>query len=455
MTAASLGTFLGALDLSVNVALPAITQAFAIDMTTVQWIIISYIGTSTGLQLVFGRLADAHGLKRFYLIGIAIYTLAVLLIGLATTFEWVLAWRVLQAIGYAMVVTTVPALVTRLFPEAERGRALGSMMSVGTLGMITATLGGGFLVDAFGWDSIFLFRVPLGLITFFLAYAVLQEAVSDEKQGQLDLGGIIALFVALVALVLFLNLGGRFGWGSISVISLAGLMLAAGTWFVRIETRSTEPIIALDVFSGPVNRALIAGFLMSTATFVNLFILPFFISEVVGASALVLGILLTLPSIASAAAAPLAGWLSDRFPTDRVAAGALSIILLATYGFVGLDEASSAYDVGLRLAAFGIGMGSFQASNANSVMGNVATTRLGTGAALNSLSMSLGMITSVGIMTALFDAFEADALATSATEHAAFVSAFSQTYLVATVLVAVGVCVLASNGFRSSQRTEL
>ena len=276
-------------------------------MTTVQWIIISYLGTSTGPQLVFGRLADAHGLKRFYLIGVLIYSLAVLFISLATTFEWVLAWRVLQAIGYAMVVTTVPALVTRLFPAAERGRALGSMMSVGTLGMITATLGGGYLVDAFGWASIFAFRVPLGLIAFFLAYAVLTEAVSDEQQGRLDLGGIVALFVTLVALVLFLNLGGRFGWGSVSVISLAGLVLVAGTWFVRIETRSSEPIIALDVFCGPVNRALIAGFLMSMATFVNLFILPFFVSEVVGASALVLGVLLTLPSIASAAASPIAG----------------------------------------------------------------------------------------------------------------------------------------------------
>ena len=194
---------------------------------------------------------------------------------------------------------------------------------------------------------------------------------------------------------------------------------------------------------------------MSMATFVNLFILPFYVSEVIGASALVLGILLTLPPIASAAASPVAGWLSDRFPSDRVAAGALSIILLATYGFVGLDETSSVYDVGLRLAAFGIGMGSFQASNANSVMGNIASTRLGTGAALVSLSMSLGMITSVGIMTAVFDAFEADALATSATEQAAFVTAFSQTYLVATVLVAIGVTVLASNGFRSSQRTEM
>ena len=193
---------------------------------------------------------------------------------------------------------------------------------------------------------------------------------------------------------------------------------------------------------------------MSMATFVNLFILPFFVAEVVGASALVLGILLTLPSIASAAASPVAGWLSDRFPSDRVAAGALSIILVATYGFLGLDDATRAYDVGLRLAAFGIGMGSFQASNANGVMGNIASTRLGTGAALVSLFMSLGMITSVGIMTALFDAFEANALATSATEHTAFVSAFSQTYLAATVLVAIGVAVLASNGFRSTQRTE-
>jgi len=169
----SLGMFLGALDLSVNVALPAITESVGSGMSTVQWIIILYIGTTTGLQLTMGRLADAYGLKRFYVLGVGIYTLAVTLIGLSTNFDIALGFRIVQAIGYAMIMATSPALVARMFGDAARGRALGTMTSIGTLGMISATLGGGLLVEQFGWSAIFLARLPFGVIAFGLACYVL------------------------------------------------------------------------------------------------------------------------------------------------------------------------------------------------------------------------------------------------------------------------------------------
>lgn len=450
--------FLGALDLTVNVALPAITTSFDTDMTTVQWIIICYIGTSTGLQLVLGRLADSHGLKRFYLIGIGIYTVSVALIGLAPALEWVLALRVLQAVGYGLMVTTVPALVTNLFPENQRGRALGSMMSVGTVGMITATLGGGYLVDAYGWSSIFLARVPIGLVAFALAFFVLREHRSDdsdEKPGTLGIGGVVGLFVSLSALVLFLNLGGRLGWTDPWVMGLAAVCACATLVFVRIESRSSSPIVALDLFSPAVNRALFAGFVMSMATFVNLFILPFFVSDVVGADAWTLGVLLTIPPIVSAIAAPVAGWMSDRFVPRWVAAAAMAIIGVSMFAFTSLDRTATAYDVGIRLALFGIGMGGFQSSNASSVMGNIPANRLGMGAALLSLAFSLGMITSVGLMTAIFDALKESALTVAADERQAFVDAFSQTYLVSAAMMVVGfVALVVGRSDASSKRSR-
>ena len=156
LVAASLGMFLTALDITVNVALPDITRRLGTDSQTVQWIIIFYVGSSTGLQLSLGNAADRYGLKRFYLIGLGVYTLAVLLIGMAPVLSMVFALRVLQAVGNGLIMVSVPALVTSIFPATTRGKALGIMTGIATLGMVTGALGGGVLVDSFGWRAIFL-----------------------------------------------------------------------------------------------------------------------------------------------------------------------------------------------------------------------------------------------------------------------------------------------------------
>lgn len=443
LIAASLGGFLGALDLTVNVALPAIRAAFDIDLATVQWIIIAYVGTSTGLQLVVGRLADQFGLRRFYLFGVITYTAAVLLVAIAPTFALVLACRVLQAFGYALIVTTVPAIVTQLFPPTERGRALGAMTSVQTLGMIAATLGGGYLIDAFGWASIFATRVPFGLAALALAWWVLREPETNAD-GRLAPVSVVTLIITVAGLVLALNLGGRIGWGEPLVLAFASMTVVGGFFFLRSEKRAPVRIVDPSVLTPNLMRALSAGFLMSMATFINLFILPFFVSDVLGEGAMVLGLLLTIPPVASAVSAPLAGWLADRTSAPLVATGAITIVAIGTFSFTLLDTDATALHVGYCLALFGLGMGSFQSSNASSVLGGLTAKQLGVGSALLSLAFSLGMITSIGLMTALFENFRdaARVAMPNASEIVVFTEAFRSTYYVAAGLLVVGIIIL-------------
>ncbi|PON10902.1 hypothetical protein C2W62_47625 [Candidatus Entotheonella serta] len=146
LIAASMGMFLTSLDITVNVALPDITRSLGTDSQTVQWIIIFYVGSSTGLQLSLGNAADRYGLKRFYLLGLGVYALAVLLIGLAPMLSMVFALRVLQAVGNGLIMVAVPALVNSIFPPETRGRALGLMTGIGALGTVAGALGAGVLV---------------------------------------------------------------------------------------------------------------------------------------------------------------------------------------------------------------------------------------------------------------------------------------------------------------------
>ena len=439
----SLGMFLGALDLSVNVALPAITESFGSEMSTVQWIIILYIGTTTGLQLTIGRLADTYGLKRFYVLGVGIYTLAVTLIGLSTNFDIALGFRIVQAIGYAMIMATSPALVAQMFDDTARGRALGTMTSIGTLGMISATLGGGLLLEQFGWSAIFLARLPFGVIAFGLACYVLQELPPKGPRSGPNLGAATALFIGISAVVLILNLIGRLGWDHVSVLSLILLAFVSLALFYRSDKKAPIPILQLDFLTPTAVKALLAAFLMTTGSFINLFLLPYFLSDILGSGASALGLLLMLAPVVAAVAAPVAGFLSDRHPPSWI----------ATFTFTRLGEQSSAFDVGIRLGLFGAGLGAFQASNMSSLMKEVPSNRLGMSSALLAFAFSLGMVTSVGLMNAIFSSF-LDHASQTMLERQAFLSAFSKTYLTATIILGLGVIVSApwGNLFRARLR---
>ena len=445
LVAASLGLFLGTLDVTVNVALPEITASFATDVETIQWIIVFYVGATTGLQLGLGSAVDLYGLRKFYLGGVAVYTLAVLLIGLADeTLSSVFALRVLQAVGNGLILASAPGLVTRLFPARERGRALGVMAAIGTLGLIAGSIGGGLLVDAFGWPSIFLARVPLCVATFGFAFFALKEApagASPDDTGVVklslpgfDVAGALTSFVAFVTLILFLTLGGRRGWADPTVIGLgaaAAIFLAAFGYF---ERRAARPLLDLALLGDRVLLpAVVNALLLFMATFVNLFIFPFYAVSVLGTSATTLGVLLVLMPIVSAVVAPFGGWLSDRMSAAHLSTAATAATVAVLYALSRLDEQSSVVEVGVRMGLLGIGFGVFQAANASLVMGSVTADRLGMGGSILALSRGLGSVTSVAVLSAVF----AGLLDSHGGDGDAFAAAFRGTYLIATAVAAV------------------
>ena len=201
LAAAASGVFLTALDITVNVALPDITDSLGTDPVTIQWIIILYVGAGTGMQLGLGGLADVFGIRRIFIVGLVAYTVAVTAIGLVDNLGAVFGLRVFQAVGNGMLIVLAPAIVTRLFPSEFRGRALGIMAALGTLGMLAGSLGGGVLVDAFGWQSIFLGRVPLCLAAIVFSVALLRIPDRSTKGSDFDLRGAVTLFAAMSSLI--------------------------------------------------------------------------------------------------------------------------------------------------------------------------------------------------------------------------------------------------------------
>ncbi len=438
--AASAGLFLGSLDITVNVALPNITESFGTDVQTVQWIIVFYVGGTTGLQLSLGSAADIYGLKRFYVLGVAVYTVAVLLIGLAPTLPFVFGLRVLQALGNGLIMASTPALVTRMFPAEQRGRALGLMAGLGTLGMVIGALGGGALVDTFGWRSIFIARVPLGVLTAMLALASLREGTRGRVKPSFDLRGAATLFVGLASLILALTLGGRVGWAAPQVLGLLVLGAMALAVFVAVEMRATQPVLDLTLLRHRVLApAVVSAYLAFLAMFVNFFILPFYVSDTLMLNAKALGLLLAVTPVVLAVAAPVAGRLSDEIAPAYLITLGLVVIGASMLWFSQLDARSSGVAVALRMGATGIGMGLFQASNANLVMGTMRPEKLATGGAIMALSRSMGTVSSVAIMSVLFAA-RLDAHVQSSTVGMdgsdAFVMAFRDTYRVSALLAA-------------------
>ncbi|HJL52357.1 MAG TPA: MFS transporter, partial [Arenicellales bacterium] len=204
---------LASLDFSVNVGLPEIARSFDANLTSVYKIITVYLGATATVQLILGRVADVYGLKRIYILGLLAYGLAVLLIGVATTLESVIATRILQALGNAVFLALSPAIVTASVPDTYRGQALGWMTAIGMIGMILGSFGAGFVIDHYGWRWIFLARVPLTILALGMSIWFL-PAIRKSPEATLDLLSALLIVASILFLMCFLHQTQITGWFS-------------------------------------------------------------------------------------------------------------------------------------------------------------------------------------------------------------------------------------------------
>lgn len=402
MTGIGIGVFMATLDASiVNITLPTLVKELNTSLATIEWVVLSYTLVLTSIMLGVARLGDMYDKKKLYVGGLVLFTISSLLCGLAPNVNWLIGFRALQGLGAAMTQALGMAIVTEVFPPAERGRALGIMGTIVSTGIAVGPPLGGILIGLVGWRAIFLVNVPVGILAFYVVNRFLPS--SRGRPGQkFDLVGAAALFFTLACYAAGMTFGQQEGFGT----GLArGLLVAAALGlglFILIERRIRQPMIDLSLFR---NVLFSLNLLMGMLVFITMsgmFILPFFLELVKGFSTQQVGMLLMANPIAMGLVAPLAGALSDRFGSRGISLLGLLLIVIGCLSISTLSPEVTWFGFVLRIIPFGIGQGMFQSPNNSAVMGAVSRDRLGVASGLLSLSRTLGQSTGVPLMGALF-----------------------------------------------------
>lgn len=383
----SLAMLLSSLSTSIaNVALPALVQAFAAPFEAVQWVVVAYLMTITLVIVGVGRLGDVAGRRRLLLIGLTLFTLASMACGLATGLGPLIAARVLQGLGAAVMMALSLALVNEVVPKDRAGRTMGLLGTLSAVGTAMGPTLGGWLIGAWGWQAIFWVQVPLSLVALAMAFRHLPADAPSAAPKAARTGHAGAVLQAL-----------------------------------------RQPMMA----TGFATSALATTVVMAT-----LVVGPFYLGGAFGLDAARMGLVMSVgPAVAALAAAP-AGRLVDRLGTQRVNMGGLFLMGL---GSAALPFAAAVWGVAGYAGALALitgGYATVQTANNTAVMAQARADQRGLVSGLLQLSRNLGLITGASVMGAVFQ-FGASAALGPAADASALAAGLRLTFLLATALVAL------------------
>ncbi len=396
------GTFLAPLDSSiVNIALPKISTQLGAPLSSVSWVADAYLLTSVTLLLSMGRLGDMWGLRNLYVGGLLIFGAGSLACAFSPVLSVLVASRVLQASGAAMLFAAGPAMVARTFPPNKRGTALGIISLAVAAGLTAGPALGGFLVGAFGWPSIFWINVPLSVIAAAIAWRTL---VNEESIGEkFDLLGAVLAGGALLSLLGALTEVEKFGPASVEILGALVVSLVLGLSFIWWERRVTHPMADLRLFKSAGFSAGLASALLSyMAMFSVTFTMPFFLLRARELPEMAAGAVLTLLPLAMALLAPYAGRLSDRIGSRVLSSVGLLVLTAGLIVASFTVQSTPLWFVAGYLFVVGAGMAIFQTPNTAAVLGATPRARHGVGSAFIAVArnggMALGIAMTAGIV---------------------------------------------------------
>lgn len=431
----SIGVFISTLDLTiVNVALPKISEYFNTGIATIEWVMTAYLLTITGLLLSMGKLSDMIGRKTNFLIGFIIFIAGSFQCAISSSEIELIFFRIIQGIGAAMIMATGPAIVTHTFPDNERGKAIGLIGAVVGIGSLTGPVSGGFLIQHLGWRSVFYINVPIGIIGLLATIYYLNGENDFDKNQKFDLKGAGTLFTSLISLLLALNLGQGYGWGSLLILSLIVSSILFLLIFLIIEKKAKQPMIELNLLTNRTfTAANISVFINFAALFAVFFIFPFFLENVSNYSPEKIGFAIGSVPLGMAIVAPISGWMSDRTRSKVICVAGIIISSIAIFLLSGMDAESEFSRITILLCLLGLGFGIFQAPNNSLIMGSVPKERLGIASGTMATMRSLGMVMGVAIAGAVFSNRLLNYRAN------AYINAFHDTLIVASIICLMGV----------------
>ena len=359
------GTFLGRLDQTiVNLALPKMIDYFGITVSAAGWIATAYILANAVFVPIWGKLGDTIGRKKVYIIGFVVFIIGSVLAGLSWNLSSMIVFRVIQAIASSADYPTAMAILAVTFKDMKsRAQALGIWSSSFAAASVFGPLIGGPLIDNFGWRSIFLVNLPVGLIGLAMALAFINESVSEKKSVKFDWWGATALGGALASLVLVLDKGLDWGWMSGNAIATYACIIAFSIAFYFIEKNHSEPIVDFKFFKNSVfNYTLLNNFIIFMGLIGSIFLIPIFAQTFLGMDATQSGYLFIPMAFMLLLAAPLGVKMIGKVEARYIIAASTLVAALGMYFFTWLDPRSTAWNIiwPLGLMAFGMGFGMSQ-----------------------------------------------------------------------------------------------
>jgi len=416
--AACLAAALAPLDTMVNPAFPAITADFSLEVAQIQWIPVAYLLAYGSLALVTGRMGDLYGYRRVCLAGLGVCVIAFAACAAAPTYDWLLAARVLQGVGIALLLGGAPPLALASYPESRRTAVLSRYAAVLALVLALAPAVGGMLVEAFGWRAVYAVRVPLALLALAVLARVPEAPRHPHSQG-FDGTGAALLMFWLTAIVLAMALPAATGWPLV-LLAAAGLAM-----FLVHEARCASPIVRPALF-------LDARFALFNAVSVGvhfvgfaMFLLgPYFFARVAGLSTLAGGLLLSCGPAGAVLGSAFAERMVRRLGTGRVAFSSALLVSITVGAAAAWNANSAVIGIGLLLSVQGACIGLFQVAYTDYVVAALPVAERGVAASLANLTRTLGVLAAASLLSALFRTVEAGAAAAGADAQAAFLEGY-------------------------------
>jgi EmrB/QacA subfamily drug resistance transporter len=385
---------------SLIIALPDVLTGLNSSFLTIMWVLLGYLLITTALVPVVGRLADMFGRKRLYVAGFAVFTLGSLLAGVSQPqfHGWdLVAYRVVQGVGGALLITNSTAIVADAFRHGRVGLGLGVNQVAGAAGFLLGPVVGGILT-AISWRWVFLINVPIGIFGTVWGMWRLREPVRLPAHQRFDWLGSLTFVIGLGSLLLALSLV-AFPMLPMSVVSVLFIVSAVGlVGFVVAELLADEPMLDLRLFQDRLFAfAALAAALNGLARGAVLFVLIFFLQGPYGQDPLSAGLMMTPFGAAFLLLGPLAGYLSDRYGSRALATGGL---LVSGAGLLGLSTvvATTPYWViAVFMMLMGGGSGLFTSPNVNALMSTVLPRQRGTASGINTMVTNTGQMLSISI----------------------------------------------------------
>ena len=400
---AVLAGFLTPFDLSaVNIALPTLASEFSMDAVTLSWVATAYLLASAVFLVPFGRIADIHGRKKIFSAGLMVFTFASFAMVFSVSPSMIILLRVVQGIGAALIFGTSVAILTSVTPPRERGKALGIYTTAVYLGLSMGPFLGGFLTTSFGWRSIFLVNVPVGILILAIVRTKLEGEWADARGESFDIPGALLYGLALVCVM--------FGFSLMPDVS-GMVLVAAGTLvlatFLWWEHRTPSPLINLSLFLK--NRVFafsnLAALINYSATFSVTFFLSFYLQYIRGFSPAVAGTILVTQPVVQAVFSSYAGRLSDRIEPGRIASAGMTMTAVGLF-LLSLLSADTplTYLIG-TLILLGLGFAFFSSPNTNAIMSSVAKPYYGVASGTLGTMRLVGQMLSMGIAMVIISLF--------------------------------------------------